>query len=291
MMPGSDDDQTVTAASDRTLRRGLSSDLKSRIAAGIALAAVAGGLSWQGGLPFAALILAVALAMSWEWSRVVRGGGSHITLVVHCAATAMAVALSAMGLAALGLATVLAGAVVVLALELGGHSLLSALGVLYTGLPAVALLWLRGDEPWGFLAILFLFSVVVATDTLAYISGRLIGGPKLWPAISPNKTWAGFIGGITAAALAGAAFHWGLGNAPIILAITGLLLGIVSQAGDLAESALKRSFGVKDASGLIPGHGGFMDRADGIVAAAVAAALYALYAGPEAPAAALLALH
>lgn len=289
MMPGSDDESTVTATADQTLRRGLSSDLKSRIVAGILLALVTGALAWTGGWPFALLIMLVAVLMSWEWSRVVRGGGSSITLAVHAASAALAVLLSAMGLAALGLATVLASALVVLALEIGGRSLVSAVGVLYTGLPAVALLWFRGDEPWGAWAILFLFAVVVATDTFAYISGRLIGGPKLWPSVSPNKTWAGFIGGISAAALMGAAFHWAFGSSPLALGLTGLGLGIISQAGDLAESALKRAFGVKDASGLIPGHGGFMDRADGIVAAAVAAALYALFAGPQSPAASLLA--
>lgn len=287
MIPGSDDDVTVTAA-DKTLRRGLPSDLKSRILAGILLAIVAGTLSWWGGWPFAALILSVALAMSWEWGQVVRGGGAHITLGVHAISAVAAVTLSAMGLAALGLATVLASALVVFALELGGRSIVSSAGVLYTGLPAVALLWLRGDEPWGAMAILFLFATVVATDTFAYISGRLIGGPKLWPAISPNKTWAGFLGGITAAALTGLGFQIWLHASPFVLPLMALVLGIVSQGGDLAESALKRSFGVKDASDLIPGHGGFMDRADGIVAAAVAGALYALFAGPQSPAAALL---
>ena len=156
--------------------------------------------------------------------------------------------------------------------------------------PAIALLWLRGDEPWGFWAVLFVIAVVVATDVAAFICGRTFGGPKLAPAISPNKTWSGLAGGISAAALAAALFTWVTGSSAIELAVLGAVLGAVAQAGDLTESALKRAFGVKDASNLIPGHGGFMDRADGIVAAAIAAALFALYVNPHAPAQALM-LH
>ncbi len=265
-----------------------SSDLKPRLVAGVALAVVTGLLTWSGVMPFAVLVLVIGLLMCWEWARVVRTGSLDVALVVHAASTVLAIALSSAGLAALGLAAVIGGACIVLALEIGNRSLVSATGVLYTGLPAVALLWFRSDLPWGAWAVLFLFVVVAATDTFAYVCGRLIGGPKLWPAVSPNKTWSGFVGGVSAGALAGALFSAVVGTSAVPLGATGFMLGIVAQAGDLAESALKRSFGVKDASALIPGHGGFMDRADGIVAAAVAAALYALFSGPAAPAATLL---
>lgn len=279
----------VTAGTGGATGRGrLSPDLRARIIAGLGLAVVAGGLAWAGLLPFAAFILVIALLMSWEWGRVVRDGAINATLFVHAASTALAIGLSAFGLAALGLAAVLAGAIIVFALEIGSRSLLSAAGALYTGIPAVALLWLRSSEPWGFVAVLFIFAVVVATDTMAYFCGRLIGGPKLWPKVSPNKTWAGFAGGIASGALMGASFNWSTGSSALGLAALGLLLGLVSQGGDLAESALKRSFGVKDASALIPGHGGFMDRADGIVAAAIVAAVLALYFDPRSPASALL---
>ncbi len=268
----------------------LGGDLKSRIIAGILLAILAGGAVWAGTFPFAILVLVIAVLMSWEWARVVRArSGFDATLAVHAMSTVLAVVLSAFGLAALGLAAVVAGALIVIALELGGRSLMSAAGVLYTGLPSVALLWIRASDDWlGFLAILFLFAVVWSADTVAYAAGRLIGGPKLAPSVSPNKTWSGLVGGVLAAGLAGSVFHLLTWGAAIPLFITALLLGLVSQAGDLVESALKRAFGVKDASMLIPGHGGFMDRTDGLVAAAVLAGLLALFLGPEVPAKTLL---
>ena len=149
-------------------------------------------------------------------------------------------------------------------------------------------MWIRSDEPWGFAAILFLVAAVAATDVAAFFAGRTLGGPKLAPAISPNKTWSGFIGGITAAALTGAVAAHLFGGNPMTLALTGLALGVIAQGGDLAESALKRRFGVKDASNLIPGHGGFMDRVDGLIAAAIAAAVLASLINPAHPAAALV---
>ena len=123
----------------------------------------------------------------------------------------------------------------------------------------------------------------------AFVAGRSIGGPKLWPAISPNKTWAGFIGGVGSSAALSALFAQLIpGATSLKLGAIGLALGIVAQAGDLAESALKRRFNVKDAGRLIPGHGGLMDRLDGFVAVAIAAALLALLWNAKAPATALL---
>jgi phosphatidate cytidylyltransferase len=161
--------------------------------------------------------------------------------------------------------------------------------VFYVGLPAVALLWLRSDEPFGFTAVLFVFLVVWSSDTAAYAAGRSIGGPKLWPRVSPNKTWAGLIGALAAGAAAGAVFALLEPEADVVrLILLGVGLALVAQAGDLAESALKRLFNLKDASDLIPGHGGFMDRMDSVIAAAVAAALLALAIDAHAPARALL---
>jgi phosphatidate cytidylyltransferase len=129
----------------------------------------------------------------------------------------------------------------------------------------------------------------VAADTFAYVGGRLIGGPKLWPSISPNKTWSGLLCGLAASAFAGAVFAAFVSEAaPAALAFSGFVLGLVAQAGDLAESALKRRFGVKDASSLIPGHGGFLDRVDGVVFAATAAAAVALLVNNQAPARVIL---
>lgn len=264
-------------------------ELTLRVISALLLGTVALAMAWWGQLPFAILVAVVALLMSWEWGRVVRGVDFDLTFVVHAVAAAIAVALTAFGYAALGVAALTIGTIIAVPLQFNERGLLSAAGVLYTGLPAVALLWLRGDAaPWGFLAVLFIFIIVWATDTFAYVGGRLLGGPKLWPAVSPNKTWSGLICGVAAAAGAAALFAGYVGAQVQTLAASGLILGLVAQAGDLAESALKRHFGVKDASNLIPGHGGFMDRMDGVVTVAVTATLFALMANAASPAHALL---
>lgn len=266
-----------------------SAEIGKRALSAIVLACATFGLAWAGVLPFAAIVLAIALAMSWEWSRVVRGEGFDLTLVVHGLSVAAATVLAGFGFVALGVAVLVIGTIIVLALEFGSHPLISATGVMYAGLPAVALLWLRSDEPLGFQAILFIVLVVAATDTAAFAAGRLIGGPRLAPKVSPNKTWSGLAGGVTAAAATAALFGYAIA-APIgALALAGLLMGFVAQAGDLAESALKRAFDVKDASQLLPGHGGFMDRMDGLVSVSVAVAIAVLFVDPMAPAHALLA--
>lgn len=264
------------------------SNVALRIISGLAFAGIAFSATWAGVRPFAGLVLLVVLAMSWEWSRVVRGPGLDLSLAVHGAAVAAAVVLAALGYAALGVAVLLIGAIIVLALEFGAHPVVSAAGVLYAGLPAVALIWLRASEPHGFKAILFIVLVVAATDTAAFAAGRLIGGPRLAPRISPNKTWSGLAGGLVAAGLTAGLFGAAVSAPFVALAATGVLMGAVAQAGDLAESGLKRAFDVKDASQLLPGHGGFMDRMDGIVSVAVVVALMVLFLDPKAPAEALL---
>lgn len=265
------------------------SDLGPRIASGLVLAAIALALNYAGLGWLALLVLAVGLIMSWEWGRVVGRGELDAALIVHALAVIAAVLLSVLGLPALGALVILAAMAVVALVELGRRPVISALGVAYVGLPAVALLWLRGDEPLGAAAVLLLLLIVWTSDTAAFAAGRTFRGPKLWPRVSPNKTWSGLAGALLASALAGALFALisGLGT-PACLAGKGVLLGLVAQLGDLAESSLKRGFGVKDASALIPGHGGFMDRADSMVAATMAAALLAAAVSPGAPARALL---
>lgn len=267
----------------------LSRNLKLRIFSGAVLAAVAFLLAYAGPLPFAVLILVCALVISWEWGRLVRGATFDLGFFVHAIAVTAAIVLAGAGYAALAIAALVIAAITLIPLYVGRGARLSALGVFYVGLPAVALLWLRSDEPFGFTAVLFIFAVVWSSDTAAYAAGRSIGGPKLWPRVSPNKTWAGLIGALCAAAAAAAVFTVLEPEAgPVRLILIGVGLALVAQAGDLAESALKRLFNLKDASDLIPGHGGFMDRMDSIVAAAVAAALLALAIDPHAPARALL---
>lgn len=282
-------DDLATRGANGSHSLGLPGDLMPRLISGLVLAAVALGLNYAGVVPFALLVTVVALLMSWEWGRVVRHVEIDSALLIHSGSAVVAVWLGALGYAALGVVLLIAAAIIVATLRAGSGGRISGLGVLYVGLPAVSLMWLRNDEPYGFVASLFLFLIAWTTDTAAFATGRLIGGPKLWPKISPKKTWAGFLGGIGASAAAGAMFAAFVpGASPTVLAVSALCLGVIAQAGDLAESALKRLFGVKDSSGLIPGHGGFMDRVDSLVAAALAAALIGLLMNPRAPAQALL---
>jgi phosphatidate cytidylyltransferase len=267
----------------------ISSNLKLRLVSGIAFAALAFALTYAGPVPFAVLVLVCAMVISWEWGRLVRGVAFDLGFFVHAVAVAAGIVLAAAGYAALGLAALFIAAIILVPLYMGRGARLSALGVFYVGLPAIALLWMRGDEPYGFTAVLFIFAVVWGSDTAAYAAGRTIGGPKLWPRVSPNKTWAGFIGALAAGAASGAIFAALVGDADAVrLVLLGIGLAAVAQAGDLAESALKRLFHLKDASDLIPGHGGFMDRMDSLVAAATAAALLALLIDAHAPARALM---
>jgi phosphatidate cytidylyltransferase len=267
-------------------------DLGVRIASGVAMAAVALAALWAGSIPFAVMVGAVAVIVSWEWGRIVRSAGIDAIFVIQAVAVAAAVLLAARGLAGLGLIAVLVAAILSALLAFGERGHMAALGALYAGLPAVALIWIRGGSTNGLLAVLFVLLAVWATDTGAYFAGRQIGGPKLMPRVSPNKTWSGLAGGVAVAAVVGLAF--GLlvdGLSPGRMAVGGMILGAVSQAGDLLESALKREYGVKDASTLIPGHGGFMDRIDGLAAATVAAAIFAMVMNIQAPARALLGLN
>jgi phosphatidate cytidylyltransferase len=161
--------------------------------------------------------------------------------------------------------------------------------VLYAAVTLLAPLTLRADAGYGFLAIVFLFAIVWMTDIMGYMVGRAVGGRKLWPAISPNKTWSGAIGGVAGALVAGLGVAtWGA--LPLVpIAILAMILSMVAQGGDLLESAIKRKFGAKDTSDLIPGHGGVMDRLDGFIAAAlVAAVIGVLRGGPDAAARGLL---
>jgi phosphatidate cytidylyltransferase len=150
-------------------------------------------------------------------------------------------------------------------------------GILYAGLTAIALAEIRDDNLVGFVVMLFVFATVWATDIFAYFIGRALGGPKLAPRISPGKTWSGAIGGAVTAVIAGTGVAWsffpGTGLRVVCVA---LLLSVCSQAGDLFESFVKRRFGVKDSSHLIPGHGGVMDRVDGLIFACFAAFLLAI---------------
>lgn len=264
-------------------------ELVVRIASALVLAALALALVYAGTLPFAVLVGLGAVVVGWEWGRIVRGRDRDGESVLHAIFLLAAAGLAGYGLAILGVLALLVGACLMLLLRMLKGDGWSALGVVYVGFPVIALLWLREDGAWGWPAILLIFAVVWATDSLAFVVGRSVGGPRLWPRISPRKTWSGAIGGLaggTAAAFA-VATAFGL-REPAMVAAIGAGLSLTAQIGDLAESALKRRFGQKDASALIPGHGGLFDRVDGLMLAADAAAVFALVTGPTHPAAALL---
>ncbi len=265
------------------------STLRLRILSGLVIAVVALGLLWAGQVPFALFVLAAALAVTWEWSRMVRAGsGLDAGFAAASLAVAAGVALSISGVPLLAIAAIAIGSILTGLLCYSQRPLLSAIGVAYAGLPAVALLWLREDAANGLMAVLFVLLTVAACDIGAYAAGRTIGGAKLAPAISPNKTWSGLAGGILASGLMGLAVAKSMGLSWQHLAALGAGLGLVSQIGDLVESAMKRYFGVKDSSQLIPGHGGVMDRVDGLTFAAIVAALIGFFGNPQSPATALL---
>jgi phosphatidate cytidylyltransferase len=265
-------------------------ELALRICSALVLVPLALGAAYLGGWPFAVLWGLAAMVVLWEWNSLVAGSDQRIVLTTGGASLALAIALVLTGH--------LLAAVIVLAISTLGVASLApakrrtwiAAGVPYAGALGVAPIVLRSDNGEGFLAVIFLFAVVWTTDIAAYFAGRAIGGPKLMPRVSPNKTWSGAIGGTLAAvvvalALAKVTALTGL----FAIAMLAVILSICAQGGDLFESFLKRRFGAKDSGHLIPGHGGLMDRLDGFVTASVVAALIGLLRGGfEAPGRGLL---
>lgn len=254
----------------------LSAPLGRRIGSAVVLGPPALACVWFGATPFAVLLLGVMGILAWEWARLCRVPMPAPSALVlgACLLAAMLAAINGMFVVA---AVILAGGGVA-TLALSGANGWLASGAVYLGGPALALIWLRQDPEWGRIAVLWLLAVVWASDIGAYAAGSTLGGPRLAPRISPNKTWSGLCGGIGSAAIVGAAIA-ALGNAgsPVKLMAVSAALGLAAQAGDLAESWVKRRFGVKDVSGLIPGHGGMLDRVDGLLIAAMVTALIAVW--------------
>lgn len=253
------------------------SNLQLRIISSVVLIVAVLAVTFLGGVAFRLLSALIAAVMFYEWCAISRPATAARHQLV--AAVLLGVVLLAMvlGYSAAGVLVLLALSVLASLLDsrIAGQGSWAPAGLAYAGLSGLSLAWLRdGDQP-GLTAILFLFAVVWATDIAAYFVGRSLGGPKLAPSISPGKTQSGAIGGIVGGVLAGIALaaYAGLGNLPL-LALVALLLSVVSQVGDLFESWVKRRYGVKDSGNIIPGHGGVMDRVDGLVAAAFA--LYAI---------------
>ena len=255
-------------------RRRFGPDLKPRVAAAAVMGGLALATAWIGGFIFAAFWWLAAVVVLWEWQRLI--GGARLAERVALGGLFIALAaLFALHNSILGVvAGLVLGAAVVGWLAGPGTGRWAGVGVLYAGALVASVTLLRISPSYGLAAILWIFAVVWGADVAAYFAGRSIGGPRLWPSVSPGKTWSGAIIGALAGAVLGLMLSaWT--NRFIPLFWLGLATAIVSELGDLFESALKRRFGVKDSGGLIPGHGGLMDRLDAFVAASVFAAVVA----------------
>ena len=254
------------------------SEMLTRLVSAIVMAALALGSALVSVWTFVALVIAAGVTVSWEWGRLVREAGFDAIAGIQSAAVAsvaVAVALSRPGLALIAAIVALVGTgLLAVSSATVGWSLL---GIAYSVLSTWSMVWLRSDPTLGATALLYLLLVAWTTDTASYGGGRLVGGPKLAPSISPRKTWSGLLAGILAPALVGYAFALFLQDTSAWrLTLVSIVIAAACQAGDLGESAVKRRFGTKDMSNLIPGHGGLLDRIDGLLIAAIAAALIAL---------------
>lgn len=267
-------------ATDATRGR-LGADFSIRAASSVVMMVAALGFAWVGGFPFMVFWCVVSIGVLFEWRRLIGGKGFLIGIALGALTLALA---SLLGFWAewpwreLALVALVVGAAASAAMTDAAHRLPVGAGVVYAGVLAAGANVLRASPQYGFVAILWLFGVVWGTDVMAYIAGRLIGGPKLWFRVSPGKTWSGAIVGVLLGAVIGACVAWVF--APSGVSMTRLIelgigVGVAAQAGDLFESALKRRAGVKDSGRLIPGHGGLMDRLDGFIAATAVAVIIA----------------
>jgi phosphatidate cytidylyltransferase len=273
----------ATGGTGPPLARSEQRALCERTVSALALAPVPVAAIWFG-FPWLPIVTAAAAAvMAWEWARLSRYGHFGRVGMVLVGAVLAPLATTAVGAprAAIGVALMGTGAVLWVARRRRDAApLWTAFGALWVSLPCVAFLWLARAYPMGRATLLWILATVWATDIGAYAIGRALGGPRLAPRWSPRKTWAGLAGGTVSAALAGWATAAWLGLSPRLpLVVVSSALAIVEQFGDLAESLAKRRFGVKDSSGLIPGHGGLLDRLDGMLAVVPTVALLTLIGG------------
>jgi phosphatidate cytidylyltransferase len=275
------------------------SNLASRAASAAVLAPLALAAAYAGGWIFAIVCVAAAGIVLCEWTLLVFHHADGRVLVPGLAALLAAALLSGLNQPAVAAGSIAIGAVLAgLAVALAGQRSENAPttmpawavgGVIYAGMALLGPALLRRDPQLGLTAMFFLAAIVWTTDVFAYFIGRAVGGPLLWPRVSPNKTWSGAVGGTAGGVAAGTllAYASGLGGPEV--GVVALVLSVLAQVGDLFESAVKRRFGAKDASHLIPGHGGVMDRLDGLLVAAIAALLIGIVRqGVAAPAQGLL---
>jgi phosphatidate cytidylyltransferase len=266
------------------------SELALRVCSALVLVPLALATAYLGDWPFAVFWGVAAMGVLWEWTSLVAGTDRRFVLMTGAASLALAFALVVSGLPLAAVIVLAIGTLAAASLAPAERRLWIAGGIPYAGALGLAPIVLRSDGQNGFLAVIFLFAVVWTTDIAAYFIGRAAGGPKLVPQLSPNKTWSGAIGGTLAAVVVALALAKTAALAGLFaIAMLAIVLSVSAQAGDVFESFLKRRFGAKDSSHLIPGHGGLMDRLDGFVTASVVAALIGLARGGfEAPGRGLL---
>ena len=261
---------TPAAAADQGSR-----NLLLRVATALVLAPAAIAIAYAGGWLWTALVTLASIGLYVEWLMIVGAARQRRVVVAGGVALAISGLCLAAGRIDASLVALVFGFAAVAWLSPERRHWTAA-GFFYAAAAELASVLVRLDQTHGFVALILILLVVWVTDIGGYFAGRGIGGPKLWPRVSPKKTWAGAIGGFAASlAIAGGFAGLGLGRAGPLLLLSASL-SIASQLGDLLESAVKRRFGVKDSSQLIPGHGGLMDRLDGFVAAVVTAAIFGL---------------
>ncbi len=255
-----------------------SSNLYMRVVAALVLAPLTIAIAWIGGWPWACIVIAAAALLYFEWLMIVGASGNRFAVATGIAVLAIAGILVMTRSTDLALGVLAAGVAIAAAVARGKRGWVAS-GLVYAAAALIAAIVVRRDADFGFVALMFVLLIVWVTDIGGYFAGRGIGGPKLWPRVSPKKTWAGAIGGLVLSLVIAAVFAW-LGYGKMLpLLLLGTVLSIVSQFGDLFESAVKRRFDVKDSSHIIPGHGGLLDRLDGFVAAIVLAALIGFMRG------------
>jgi phosphatidate cytidylyltransferase len=271
----------ASGGTGRHLARARPRQLCQRVVSALALLPIPIAAVWFG-WPWLHLVTAAAAAvMAWEWGRLCQpvrsGAGAALIRIVLVGVAVAPVAAAAFANAGLAVAISVVGAGAVYGMACAAvdvEPLWAALGTLWVALPCVAFLWLAGEKVGGRATLLWLLAAVWATDIGAYAFGYILGGPRLAPRWSPRKTWAGLAGGVLCAALTGTATARILGlSSAFWLTLLSAGLAVVEQLGDLAESMAKRRFGVKDSGGLIPGHGGLLDRLDGLLAVVPTVAL------------------
>jgi phosphatidate cytidylyltransferase len=254
-----------------------SRNLLLRVIAALVLAPSAIAIAYAGGWFWLGLVTLAAIGLYVEWLTIV---GARTPRVMAAGIVTLFGAAVWLGIGRIGATYVIVALGVIVAALLSPHRRgWAALGGCYAFAALIASVAVRLDDAYGFTALMLVLLVVWVTDIGGYFAGRGLGGPKLWPRVSPKKTWAGAIGGFVASLFVAAGFGaFGLGKTgPLVL--LGATLSVASQLGDLFESAVKRQFGVKDSSHIIPGHGGLLDRLDGFVAAVVLAAIFGFLRG------------